>query len=185
MQQQISWQKNVPIFRTSIILKQLGLAIGIPFGAILLFIGIAPGKSSDKIYAFGLIGALLMLTWIFVMVVYRGEYQAEFILDAKGALCRTQKAQAKKNKIVNMLTVALGLLAGKPSAAGAGVLAASRQTVFLTWKNIKKVKYDNQLYVIQLCSSPLDQVVLFCQQENYQEVMQFVQEKMEQKNRAN
>ncbi len=83
------------------ILKQLGLAIGIPFGLVALVICFASGKSVYALYGMGLIGALLFFTWLFIVAIYRGRYEAEFVLDDKGALCQTQAKQAKKNRIVN------------------------------------------------------------------------------------
>lgn len=117
MMEKIHWQISVPIFKNTVIMKQLGLAIGIPFGLVALVIGFASGKSVYVLYGLGLIGALLFFTWLFIMAVYRGSYETEFVLDDKGALCRTQAKQANKNRIVNALTVVLGLLSGKPAAA--------------------------------------------------------------------
>lgn len=45
IQEEVSWQISVPIFRNTVILKQLGLAIGIPFGVVALVIGLTSGKS--------------------------------------------------------------------------------------------------------------------------------------------
>ena len=138
---------SVPIFRNTVILKQLGIAIGIPFGLIALVIGLASGKSVYAFYGLGPIAVLLFFTWIFIIVVYRGKYEAEFVLDDKGVLCRTQAKQAKKNRIVNAITVVLGLLSGKPAVAGAGTLAQSRQATFRGgWT---------------------EQVALFCTEDNY------------------
>lgn len=35
---ELTWELRVPIFKNSLILKQMGLAIGIPFGALILFL---------------------------------------------------------------------------------------------------------------------------------------------------
>jgi hypothetical protein len=96
------------------VFKKLGIAVGIPFGIIALVIGLASVKSVYALYGLGLIAVLLFLTWLFVMAVYRGKHEAEFVLDDKGVLCRTQAKRAEKNRIANALTVVLGLLSGKP-----------------------------------------------------------------------
>ena len=139
--EKIQWQISVPIFRKTIILKQLGLAIGIPFGLVALVIGLSSGKNIYTLYGLGLIVALLFFTWLFIMAVYRGKYEVEFVLDQKGVLCRTQAKQAKKNRVINTLTVILGLLTGKPTTAGAGMLAQSRQEVSLRWIRVTRVNY--------------------------------------------
>ena len=165
--EKIQWQINVPIFRNTAILKQLGLAIGIPFGLVALVIGFASGKSIYTLYGLGFIAALLFFTWLFIMAIYRGRYEVEFVLDDKGVLCRTQAKQAKKNRIVNTLTVLLGLLSGKPTAAGAGMLAQSQQEVFLRWNHITKVKYKPKSRIILLRGGWTEQIALFCADENY------------------
>ena len=166
----IQWHISVPIFKNTVILKQLGIAVGIPFGLVALVIGFASGKSVYALYGLALIGALLLFTWLFIMAVYRGRYEAEFVLDDKGALCRTQAKQAKKNRIVNVLTVVLGLLSGKPAVAGAGMLAQSRQEVFLKWNRVTKVKYRPKSRTILLRGGWTEQVALFCAAEDYPQI---------------
>lgn len=166
----IQWRVSVPVFRNTVILKQLGLAIGIPFGLVALVIGLSSGKSAYALYALGLVAALLILTWLFIMAVYRGKYEAEFVLDNKGALCRTQAKQAKKNRVINTLTVILGLLTGKPAAAGAGMLAQSRQEAFLKWNRITKVQYKSKRLTVLLRGDWTEQIALFCEAENYSQI---------------
>lgn len=177
IQQTIQWQISVPIFRNKVIVKQLGIAIGLPFGLVVLFIGFNSGKSPDTLYALGLISVLSIFCWFFVMAVYRGKYEAEFVLDDKGALCRTQARQAKRNRVVNALTVVFGLFSGKPAAAGAGMLAQSRQEVFLRWSDVTKVQYKAGSLTILLRGGWTEQMALFCTQENYTQVKQFVLQK--------
>ncbi len=172
--EKIQWQISVPIFRNTVILKQLGLAIGIPFGLVALVIGLSSGKSVYTLYGLGFIVALLFFTWLFIMAVYRGRYEAEFVLDDKGVLCRTQAKQAKKNRIINALTVVLGLLFGKPAAAGAGIMAQSRQEVFLKWNRVTKVKYKPNSRTVLLRGGWTESIALFCTAENYEQVEVFV-----------
>jgi len=170
MQEAIRWEISVPVFKNTVIVKQLGLAIGLPFGMVALVIGLASGKSVYTLYGLGLIAALLFFTWLFVMAAYKGKYEVEFVLDDKGTLCRTQAGQAKKNRVINALAVLLGLLSGKPTAAGAGMLAQSRQEVFLRWNRITRVKYKPQSRAILLCGGWMEQIALFCTQDNYAQV---------------
>jgi hypothetical protein len=172
--EKIQWEISIPIFRNTIILKQLGIAIGIPFGLVAVIIGLTSGKIVYSLYFLGLIAALLFLTWLFIMVVYGGKYEAEFELDNKGVLCRTQAKQAKKNRIINGLTVFLGLFSGKLSAAGAGMAAQSRQEVFLKWSNITKVKYKPKSLTILLRGGLTENIALFCSAEYYSQIEQEV-----------
>lgn len=170
----IQWQISVPIFKNPVILKQLGIGIGIPFGLVALIVGIASGRTVYALYGLGLLAALLFLTWLLIMVVYRGQYEAEFVLDDKGVLCRTQQKQSKKNRIINGLAIILGLLYGRPTVAGAGMLAAARQESFLKWKRITKVRYKANSYTILIRGGWMEQLALFCTEENYPEIEQEV-----------
>ena len=170
----MDWCISVPIFKNPVILKQLGIAIGIPFGLLVLIIGCTSGKSVYALYALGLIAALLFFTWLLIMVIYRGKYEVEFVLDGKGVICRTQAKQAKKNRIVNGLTVMLGLLTGSFAVSGAGMLAQSRQETSLRWNRVTKVKYKPKSRTILLRSGWLEQIALFCTQDNYSVAEQLV-----------
>ena len=172
--EKIQWQISVPIFRNTVILKQLGLAIGIPFGLVVLVIGLTSGKSVYTLYGLGLIAALLLLSWLLILAVYRGKYEAEFVLDGQGVLCRTQAKQAKRNRVINALTVVLGFLSGKPAAAGAGMLAQSRQEVFLRWSRVTKVQYKLKNRTILLRGGLAEQIALFCTAESYPLIEQAV-----------
>ena len=167
MQEAVHWEISVSIYKNTVILKQLGLAIGIPFGLVALIIAISSKGSRDTLYALGLIAALLILSWLLIMVVYRGKYEVEFVLDNNGALCRTKARQAKRNRVINSLTVILGLLTSKPTVAGAGLLAQSRQEVFIRWSNVTKVKYKPQRQTVLIHSGWTEHIALFCTQDNY------------------
>ena len=177
MKQEISWNISVPIFRNSIILKQIAIAIGIPFGAVGLIIAITSGASRDTFYAIGLIAALMLFTWIFIMAVYRGRYEAEFVLDEKGVTCRTQEKQRKKNRIINTLTVILGFISGKPAVSGAGMLAQSGQKVFIRWKDVRKLKTDSKGKSIYIKGNFMEQIAVFCTDSNYKEAVEFAMSK--------
>ena len=174
MKEMIRWENSVPIFKNTIILKQLGIAIGIPFGLVTLIIILVSGRSRDTLYALGFIAALLILTWLFIMAAYRGKYEVEFVLDQKGVLCRTGARQTKKNRIINTLTVHFGLLSGKPATAGVGMLAESRQETFLRWNRITRVKYKSKSHTILLRGGWTENIALFCTDKNYEQVEAFL-----------
>ncbi len=174
----IGWNAAVPIFRGEVF-RQLGLVIGIPFGLLAIFLLVSAGGEPYGFYGAGLITALLFLTWLFIRIVYRGKYDAEFVLDEKGALYRTEAKQAKKNRLINSLTVILGFLSGKPVVAGAGMLAGSRQNVFISWKRLTKVTYKPHSRTILLRAGWAENIGLFCTEENYAPVEKFVRNKTE------
>ncbi len=170
LSEKIEWSMRVPIFRNATILKQLGIAIGIPFGLVVVVLLVSSGKSIYALYASGLIAALFLLTYLFIMIVWGGKYDVGFVIDKKGIRCYTKEGQVRKNRIINALTVVLGLLSGKPAAAGAGILAQSRQDVLVKWKNIRKVRYNPKSHEIMIKGGFAENIALFCTAENYKEV---------------
>lgn len=172
----ISWSMAIPIFRGEVF-RQLGLVIGIPFGLLVIFLLVSAGGEPYGFYGAGLIGALLFLTWLFIKIVYRGKYDAEFLLDEKGALYRTEAGQAKKNRSINFLTVIMGLLSGSLATAGAGILAGSRQNVFLSWKQLTRVTYKPRTRTILLRAGLTENIGLFCTGDNYASVEQYIRKR--------
>lgn len=49
VQKKIQWQISVPLFRNGVIVRQLGIALGLPFGLVVLIIGLTSGKSLDTL----------------------------------------------------------------------------------------------------------------------------------------
>lgn len=165
----MEWTISVPILRNSIILKQLGIAIGIPFGILLIFL-----LSVQAFYGVGVIAVLFLLTYLFIKIVWGGNYEVGFELDKTGIRSYTLENQARKNRIINTLAVVLGLFSGKPAIAGAGVLAQSRQEVSVKWNNIRKVKYLPQKQAVLLKGGFTENIAVFCTPANYMEVEAFI-----------
>jgi len=165
----MEWTISVPILRNSIILKQLGIAIGIPFGILLLFL-----LWVQAYYGVGLIAVLFLLTYLLIKIVWGGNYEVGFELDHTGIRSYTLKIQVGKNRIINTLAVVLGLFSGKPAVAGAGLLAQSRQEVSVKWKNIRKVKYLPQKQAVLLRGGFTENIAVFCTPVNYPEVETFI-----------
>ncbi len=174
LEEKIKWKISVPIFKQSLILKQLGVAVGIPFGILISTLLLLSGNNSYTLYALTWIGILFFLTGIFILIVYGGRYEVEFILDHKGISSKTQPCQEEKNKLINALTVSLGILSGKPVVAGAGFLAQARQQIFLPWTRITTANYNPQGRTILIKCGLLESVALFCTEDNYSEVVEFV-----------
>ena len=162
-----SWSIRVPIFKNALLLRQLGLAIGIPFGIIILILLLVSPGAPYLYYALGLIGLLLLLTGLVLLIVFRGTYDVDYKLGDREVTSRIQENQAAKYRRINRAAILLGLFARNYSAAGAGVLAQGRQGQVLAWKRVRKVTYRPKRRTIILKSVPGDSIVLFCTPENY------------------
>ena len=172
----IAWIIRVPIFRNPIIMKQLGVAIGIPFGLLILFLLII-----KAFYGVGLIALLFLLTYLFITIVWDGKYDVCFELNKVGIHNFTLKNQAKKNFIINTATVVLGLLSGKPTVSGAGMLAQSRQNILIKWSSIRKVKFFPEKHIVMIGAGFAENIALFCTSENYTAVESLIRTRLKEK----
>lgn len=173
-----NWTCSVPIFSDPLIVKQLIIAVGLPFGVVLLVIAVFSRFSRDGLYAIAMILGLLFLTWLFVKMVNKGRYEVEYWIDASGVRCKYTPNQLKKNQWINGLTVFLGLLSGKPTVAGAGILAQSRQDVSIKWNRIQSVKHYPRHRRIHLSAGWFETVVVYCSDEaQYKYVCKVIESK--------
>ncbi|MDD2481743.1 MAG: hypothetical protein PHC44_03455 [Lutispora sp.] len=179
--EKIKWEIKVPLFKNTVILKDLGLALGIPFGIlIIVLLIVSKGDiSRDGIgYPLIFIGIFFVMSFMFIILIYGGKYDAGYVIDSKGILNYTQEKQAKKNKIINVLLVIIGILSGKPSAAGGGILAQSRQYVLVKWKSIKKVKVYPKSKSIVIRGGFAEKIALFCNDDNFELVRDIILDKV-------
>lgn len=165
----IEWDIHVPIFRNPLILRQLGLAVGIPFGILLVVLLIAKAY-----YGVILVVLLFLLTYLFILAIYGGKYQVGFNLSSAGIRSQTLQKQAKRNRVINWLTVILGLYTGKFTAAGAGVLAMAGQKQDIRWSAVNKVRFFDSSRTILIRAGLGNQLALFCTPDNYTVVKKYL-----------
>ncbi len=178
--QKTSWQINVPIFKNILILKQMLIAIGIPFGAVILFLlfnAIRSG-SKDAYYGIGLILLLFGSGIILLMVAFGGQYAVAFDMDEKGITCKSQDRYRKKSKVIGFLTVIFSIFSKNPTAAGAGILSQTRHTVRIKWSDIQKVKFYPKHRTILVKENALNSLGIFCTKENYKAIENFVKQRL-------
>lgn len=88
----------------------------------------------------------------------------------------------KNNVILKDLGIALGipfgLLSGRPSTAGAGILAQSRQSVLVKWKSIRKVKIYPSSKSIVIKGGFAEKIALFCSDDNFEYVKYIILSKV-------
>lgn len=175
----IQWEISVPIFRNRFIMHGLALALGLPFGILVLFLIIVSKGNilgTDVKYALALIGILFLLTILLILALYGGRYAPGFIVDNEGIINYTQEKQAKKNKAINTLLAIFGLFRGNFTAAGTGILAHSRQVMKIRWKSISKIQYYPNQKTILVQGGFTEKIAIFCTKENYGEVEKAIRE---------
>ncbi len=174
--EELKWEKRVPILKSQQIMKHLGIAFGIPFGLLIIFLAVFKAY-----YGLILVGLLIGITFLVVAIVYRGTYDVTFRLNKKGIYCANQKSQKKKAEAIATAAVILGAAAGNPTAMGAGMLSAARTELFVPWKRVRKVKYLDNQKCIMIYGGFGDTIGLFCLNENYGIVKNYVYNNIDKK----
>ncbi|MHB8963293.1 MAG: hypothetical protein ACYC5K_09100 [Saccharofermentanales bacterium] len=173
----LQWEIFVPIFRNRFIMRGLVISLGIPFGVLILFLVIASGgdiADTDTKYALILIGMLFGLTILLILALYGGKYAPGFIIDSEGIINYTQEKQARKNKVINMMLIVLGLIRGNFTAVGTGLIARSRQVMKIKWKNVTRIRYYPKQRTILVQGGFAEKIAVFCTKENYGEVEKII-----------
>lgn len=169
----MNWNIKVPIFKNTLILKQLGFAIGIPFGTLaVLFILI---KAYNGLV---LLGATFLLAFLLVLLVFRGAYDVEYELNDKEVRCRSRKEQGKRVRRLSAAVFILGLLKGNLTASGIGLLAGSSTDMRLSWKRIKRAKFNDRHRIVMIRAGFGENIALFCTEDNYLDIKSYILDKV-------
>ncbi|MBQ8706684.1 MAG: hypothetical protein IJ523_01185 [Succinivibrionaceae bacterium] len=87
----------------------------------------------------GIILALSVVGYYLYALINGGKYSVRFEMSEQGIRHIQQPKQAQRNRTVGALTTIAGVLSGRPSAAGAGMMAASRTRMHTGFKEISRI----------------------------------------------
>jgi hypothetical protein len=172
----ISWHSEVSIFNDNTILKQLGIAIGIPFGVLLIFL-----VAIQAWYGVLLVAATLFLGFIFVLLVYGGKYSVDYVVDDRGIRMESDEDHKNKAKTIGILTFLAGIFSKSPTVSGAGLLSTFNDDKSMAWEEIKDIQYNNSKNLIVVKGSPGDKLYLFCPPELYGTIRDALKESLDKK----
>jgi len=118
---------------------------------------------------------VLIFAGLYVLVsllFFRNRIRTRYTLDSKGVGSRFTRSVSK----INTMTIVLGALAGSPTVTGAGLLASSRESSFVSWDSVQKVTVDPTRRVISLHNGWRALQRLYCYPDNYETVHDFVKQ---------
>ena len=123
--------------------------------------------------ALGGFAVLCVLGYLVVAWMYGGKYVALFEMDEDQVKHTQLPAQFKKAQKVAFLTVLVGLFAKRPTTAGAGALAASRQSSTSEFANVKSVKHRRRMHLIKV-NQLLNRNQVYVPDEDFDFVYDFI-----------
>jgi hypothetical protein len=177
--QELSWQVNVPLLNDQFIMYDLLKVWG--FSTLFMFLIMAAIFIFERNWRgfismlplVGLTSLGILVLFLLVMLVFFGNrFPMGFMLGPQGAMVASL---SQRGRWGNRLAVILGALAGKPGVAGAGLLGMARETVGVTWDEVRRLNIHPETRVISLMDSWHVVLRLYCTPQNYDQVLMAVQ----------
>ncbi len=183
----IEWDFKVPLYNRFIILD-IFKVLGIPFLIILIIIfwneyslrrkGYITNTSDYK-YALIFLCIFLLLSIFLLWLIYRNRFESHFKIDHNEVSVSYEGTTKRKNAFVKTLLIILGISSHRPGTTGMGLMSSSRQSVNVKWNNVFKVVLFPLNHVVVLRNSWRQVMVLYCTNDNYEEVAKFATTKVE------
>lgn len=118
---------------------------------------------------------LTILGYLLVALMYGGKYIVLFEMDEKEVSHIQIPSQAGKGQKLGCLVALVGILAKKPTTAGAGMLAASKTSSTSVLQNVRKVKAYRSMNLIKV-NQLLNKNQVYVPKEDFDFVYNFLKE---------
>ena len=141
-------------------LKVMALSFGIVALLIIIFSGGISGWTDPDdlkiiVILILVLAVISVLAYLIVAAMYGWKYQVLFEMDEAGVNHIQMKSQFKKAEAMGWLVALAGAAAGRPTVAGAGMLSATRSSMYTKFSAVRKVKENrgrHTIYVNELLS---------------------------------
>jgi hypothetical protein len=173
MSEGLEWRVDVPFLTNSYMVMDLlfviiGSAVGL--GVILfLFMGGEDLLAILEILVLAA-GALIMLTFLVIGVIFLNSVELVFKIDAKGVHCDLGEYAGNLNR----LAWVVGSISHRVNPVGSSFIAMSRENTFIPWGAIKKAVFDGKKRVISLSSARRLLLRVYCTPQNYDNVAETI-----------
>ena len=180
--QALVWDIKVPYSRMKRTLIRAGMVIGLPFGALILFLlyGYFVHGEAGGLYGAVMILIILALVPPVMWLVYGGAYELHVEMSDAGIVCENSPKQANRTSWVAFFIIILNLLAKQRShgAMSAACAGTSRIRTDIAWKNIKAVTCKPKTREIIIREKYMRHTDVYCTEENYETVVQFMADRL-------
>ncbi len=173
---ELTWVAKLPFARDPVFIRQMTLVFVLPLVVLGLLLVIISWPLDTESLGLVLkivlvIGGVMLALYLFVIFgVLRGRQEIRYTLDGKGIREETA-GPLKYMNIVKLLLV----LSGKPTYAGIGLMAQGPKSERVTWKRAQESVPDPEARTITLRKGRTDVMVIHCTEENYEQVLTWVQ----------
>ena len=119
---------------------------------------------------------LSILAYVILAATYGWKYMVLFEMDDEKVCHIQMEKQVKKAEAIGWLTAMAGLAAGSLSAAGSGLLAASKSSSVSVFSEVKKVKPNRAMHVIRV-NGTLEHNQVYADGGDFDFVLQYILER--------
>ncbi len=154
------WVYELSMLKNPIILITVWKVLGVSCLICLLLVGIpilitdGPEGLAGIGKGFAMAAAILIplsvIAYLILTKTYGWKYMVLFEMDDKSVRHIQMKQQFKKAEAFGWLTAMAGLAAGSLSAAGAGLLTATRDTQTSDFASVRKVRVNRPMHTIHV-----------------------------------
>lgn len=184
----MTWDKDVKILTSPVMMRQIYIALGIPFFLVFLFVTVLmliDGVDSFSQYLLNIypfiyiVIGLLLLPILIIFIFFNNIYPYTFILNEKMAIMSTRKEHRRKNNKAANLLILLGILTGRPGASVTGIMSKNNYDRAIRYRDIKEIiVYHKSQTILLKGSNPLDKCYLMYEEDRLTEIIEIIQSKL-------
>ena len=171
----LEWRVDVPFLTNShMVMDLLFVIIGSAVGLGVILFLIMGGEDLFAILEILVLaaGALIVLTFLVIGVVFLNSVELVFKIDAEGVRCDLGEYASNLNRLAWMV----GSISHRVNPVGSSFIAMSRESTFTPWGDIRKAVFDGKKRVISLSSARRLLLRVYCTPQNYDNVAEAVEE---------
>jgi len=163
-----------------VLLKIFGILLSIPL--LIALISAAANNDWQKIWdgfikiwliVMVVFFVIILISYLIVVWMNGGKYVVNFTMDEKRLIHEQVPVQYERARKVGLLAVLVGIFAKRPAAAGAGALAASRDTSISVFDKVRRVKPRRGQNLIKVNQS-LERNQVYVPDEDFDFVLDFI-----------
>lgn len=163
-----------------VLLKIFGILLSIPL--LIALISAAANNDWQKIWdgfikiwliVMVVFFVIILISYLIVVWMNGGKYVVNFTMDEKRLIHEQVPVQYDRARKVGILAAIVGIFAKRPVAAGAGALAASRNTSVSVFDKVRRVKPRRGQNLIKVNQS-LERNQVYVPDEDFDFVLDFI-----------
>lgn len=173
------WAYELNMFKNTALLGTLFKVLGISVGVVWLLISIMNGFEDFGQFTlvmlaiFAGICVLGLLAYGLIALLNGGKYCVLFEMNETGLRHIQLPRQYKKAQVLGWIAMLAGAIAGNPTTTGAGMLAASRNTMVSEFPKVRSIKADPARHLIRV-NAPLSKNQVYVKDADFDFVLNFI-----------